>query len=74
MATAWGMVGFDGQIDGRPAQVRVAGGRALYEAVDFQDATRGEQVRLARLHVGADGLRAITRYVDPDAVLEVVYD
>lgn len=70
-ATAWELIGFDGA-DGE--SVRVAGGRALYEAVVFNDATPGEMVRLDRLEVSAGGLRVVNRYVDPDTLLEVVAD
>lgn len=74
--TAWDLIGFDG----RDGYVRVVGGRALYESVDFRDDTPGGQVRLSRLdHVTVTGepngpwqLRQVNRYVDPDTQLEVV--
>ena len=70
---AWDLIGFGGAIDGRPADVRIIGGTALYEAVDYNDDTPGCRVRLARLEVTADGFRQINRYVDPDTPLEIVY-
>jgi hypothetical protein len=78
VAVAWDLIGFDGNLssidagDG-PASVRVVGGRALYEAVDYKDGSR--RVRLARLTNTACGrLRQINRYVGPDVVLEVLSD
>lgn len=65
--TAWDLIGYDG-----PDFVRIKGGRALYEAVMYLDNTPGEQVKLARLDATADGLREISRYVDPDTELEIV--
>ena len=69
--TAWEMIGFDG--DGGNS-VRVQGGRALYEAVIYYDSTPGERVKLARLDARADGIHQVSRYVDPDTVLEIVPD
>lgn len=68
MTTAWDLIGFDGT----SGMVRVVGGRALYEAVDYQDSRGGKLVRLSRLDVTAGGLRQVDRYVDPDTPLEVV--
>jgi hypothetical protein len=62
---AWLWVGFDGT-DG---DLRVKGGRMLYEAADNNG---GETVRLARLAATDDGLRQINRYVEWDTVLEFV--
>ena len=63
--TAWDWIGFAG--DG--GQLRVEGGRTLYEAADNNG---GAHVRLARL-VEEDGrLRQINRYVDPHTPLEFV--
>lgn len=65
--TAWSLIGHDGP-------VRIVGGRTVYEAVDFSDATPGFQIRLSRLVPAASGvgIRQITRYVDPDTWLEVL--
>ena len=71
MQTAWDMIGFDGTA----GQVRVVGGRTLYEAVSYRDDTPGTQVRLSRLVFDTPGkLRQIDRYVDPDTPMEVVLD
>jgi hypothetical protein len=79
--TAWDLIGFDGfdethwPDDGehQPAWVRVKGGRALYEAVMYLDSTPGTQVKLARLDTApTGGLREVSRYVDPDTLLELV--
>jgi hypothetical protein len=72
---AWDLIGFDG----RDGSVRIKGGRALYESVDYNDTTPGEQVRLSRLdQVKCDDgrwrLRQVDRYVAPDTILEVVPD
>lgn len=80
-ATAWDLIGFDGNwpMDHDPygdepepvsASVRLAGGRALYEAVMIRDG--GNAVRLARLDVDSRGLRQVNRYVRWDDELEVV--
>jgi hypothetical protein len=69
--TAWNLIGFDSEWDGAPAEVRIQGGRTLYEAVMFIDNGLSEKPRLARL-VTDGGLRQINRYVDPDTVLEIV--
>lgn len=70
MPSAWDMIGFDGQ----EGTVRVVGGRALYESVDYDDSRAGRMVRLSRLDVGALGLKQVTRYVEPDTDLELVLD
>lgn len=78
--TAWELIGFDGNVaddklnEDVPVGVRVKGGRTLYEAVVFNDATPGERVRLDRLVSDSDGLHVVNRYVDADTVLEVVWD
>jgi hypothetical protein len=88
--TAWKLVGFGGNAsdldflltdwDGpanwpdAPASVRIKDGRTLYEAVDYNDHTPGDKVRLARVTVTADGIRQINRWVDADTTLEVVLD
>lgn len=60
--TAWELIGFYGQ-------VKVKGGRTVYESVDYRDDTPGTKVRLARL---GENLRQINRWVDPDTELEVI--
>lgn len=84
--SAWELIGFDGcwpapasyEAVTRPAQVRIQGGRALYEAVNFNDGTRGDRVKLSRLdeYIGDDGhkLYQVDRYVDADTILEVIFD
>jgi hypothetical protein len=62
-ATAWESIGFDEGL------FRIKGGRALYEAVMYNCANDGRLVKLARLE---DGPREVSRYVDPDTVLEFV--
>ena len=65
--TAWECIGFD-----QPGlYLRVAGGRALYEAAIYYDDTPGEHVKLVRLDT-QDGVRQVQRYVDPDTILQVV--
>lgn len=54
----------------RPAMVRLAGGRSLYESVGNDG---GRKVRLARLDPTPNGeLHAAVRYVEPETELEVV--
>lgn len=66
--TAWEMIGYDG-----PNYVRIKGGRALYEAVMFNEATgRQQKVLLARLEARETGIAQINRYVDPDTIIEEV--
>lgn len=82
MPTAWDLIGFDGfdathwPDDGehRAAWVRIEGGRALYEAVMYLDSTPGTKVKLARLESAPTGLHEVSRYVDPDTLLEIVED
>ncbi len=73
-STAWDLIGFDGQVDGEAARVRRKRGSVLYEAVSFNDDTPGDRVRLDRLSVDDEGLRADHVYVDPDTVLVVEID
>ena len=62
--TAWSLIGWD---DG---EVRIQGGRAVYDAVSYWDDTPGDQVSLQRIDVAADGrLRVVRWYVDPDTLL-----
>lgn len=81
---AWDLIGFDGNAEtvadydlrakvGRnPVDVRIAGGRARYEGVSYESSTaRSDRVRLFRLDT-ADGLREVSRRVDPDELLELV--
>lgn len=79
--TAWDLIGFGGNLQDldedapyQTASVRIIGGRTLYEAVDFNDETRGGRVRLARLQVTEHGIRQINRYVDPDTPVEIIPD
>lgn len=65
VVTAWTLVGESGEF-------RLVGGRAVYEAVDYNDETGGENVRLAKVVSDERGLRRINRYVDPDALVEVL--
>jgi hypothetical protein len=69
-ATAWELIGLVPD----NARVRIQGGRALYDEVIFWDDTPGEKVLLARLDVGARGLKQVNRYVEHNTVLEIVYD
>lgn len=64
--TAWNLIGWD---DGL---LRIKGGRAVYEAVIFYEDTRGDCVKLARLEATSDGIRQVSRYIDPDTELEPV--
>lgn len=68
--TAWDLIGFAAA----DRRVRIKGGRALYDLVAFNDDTPGTQVCLSRLDVGPRGLRAVTRYVDPDTLLDIIPD
>ena len=61
--TAWDLIGWD---DGK---LRIPAGRLTYDAVVFNDTTHGHRVRLDRLDVGANGIRVVNRYVDPDTLL-----
>lgn len=70
--TAWNLIGFDSDWDGKFASVRVKGGRTLYEAVMFIDNGRSDRPRLARLEADGGGIRQVNRYVDPDTVCEIV--
>ena len=63
--TAWELIGTD-------ELVRIVGGRVTYEAVDYNAAGTAHNVRLARLVSDRNGLRQISRYVDPDTRLEIV--
>lgn len=65
---AWELIGHEGTF-------KVAGGRVTYENVDFNDASPGDKVRLARLEpVDWMKLRQINRYVDADTLIEVIED
>lgn len=75
-ATAWDLIGWD---DGL---LRIAGGRAVYEAVSYHDSGRTDRVRLSRIAMvpaaemadGLPGLRQVNRYVDADTELVPVDD
>jgi hypothetical protein len=80
--SAWDLIGFDGSPETTEyltsrkfsggVYVRIVGGRALYEAVIYNDETGGQNVRLARLDSTPEGLRQTDRYVDADTRLELV--
>jgi len=62
---AWDLIGYEGSF-------RIAGGRTVYEAVLYNDASaKGDKVRLARLDT-RHGLRQINRWVEPDTPIEVL--
>lgn len=64
---AWDLIGHDGSF-------RLAGGRTIYEAVMYNEATaRSTRVRLVRLDTGG-GLHQVNRWVDPDTPVEVLED
>lgn len=63
--TAWNLIDHYGA-------VRIVGGRAIYESVVYCDHTHGEHVKLSRIDRGDGDLRVISRYVDPDTILEVL--
>jgi hypothetical protein len=67
--TAWDFIGFDG----RDGLVRIVGGRATYEAVDYDSSRGGKLVRLSRLDT-TRGLHVVTRYVAPDTRLQLIRD
>lgn len=61
------------ELIGSEGQFRVPGGRTIYDAVMFNDATaRGSRVRLARLAVTERGVRQVNRWIDWDAPIEVL--
>ena len=65
--TAWELIGHEGRF-------RLPGGRAVYEAVMYDEASaRGTRPRLARLETRG-GLRQVNRWVDPDQLIEVIDD
>jgi hypothetical protein len=62
---AWDLIGDEGSF-------RIKGGRTVYEAVMYNEATaRGDKVRLARVET-CDGIRQVNRWVDPDTLIEVI--
>lgn len=61
--TAWAAIGWD---DG---PFRIKGGRTKYEAVMYNAHNNGRLVKLARLDT-KHGVREVSRYVEPDTVLE----
>ena len=66
-STAWDAIGWDN------GPFRIKGGRAIYQAVMFNCATHGDQVKLARLEVTADRkIREVSRYVAPETMLEFI--
>lgn len=66
--SAWDLIGHEGKF-------RLIGGRTVYEAVLFNDATSTSgRPRLARLDVSGEWPRQINRYVDPDTEVEVLED
>jgi hypothetical protein len=57
---------------GHEGRFRLPGGRTVYEAVLYDEATaRGARPRLARLET-AGGLRQVNRWVDWDQPVEVI--
>lgn len=82
--TAWELIGYEGSPESVSDEalrrligpnltcVRISGGRALYEQVDFADDRPGTRVRLGRVDVGEHGLRGVTRWVEPETELEIV--
>lgn len=63
---AWELIGEDGSF-------RLPGGRALYDAVMYNDATaRSDRVRLARLVATPEGIYQLNRWVDWDQPIEVL--
>jgi hypothetical protein len=72
IGTAWDLIGYDGG-------VKIVGGRTTYDSVFYDDSNpRQRRVRLDRLQPVERGfgappkLRTISRYVDPDELLEVI--
>ena len=68
-ATAWESIGWDN------GPFRIAGGKAIYQAVSYQCGPReGQTVLLSRLgeyvNGRAVGLRQVNRRVEPDTLLE----
>jgi hypothetical protein len=63
------------ELIGNEGVFRLPGGRTLYEAVMFNDATaRGDRPRLVRLEARPGGLHQVDRYVDWDQPIEVIRD
>ena len=64
--TAWELIGETGVF-------RVPGGRATYTDVMYNEATaRTDRVQIARLDAGENGLRQVTRWIEPDQELEIL--
>jgi hypothetical protein len=60
------LIGYEGQF-------KIPGGRVVYEAVLYVEATaRGDKPRLARIQIEADGLHQVNRWVDWDQPIEVI--
>lgn len=65
--TAWEMIGWDNGL------FRIVGGRATYEAVMYNCATGGRLVKLAKLVPVKGGIREVSRYVEPETMLETQF-
>jgi hypothetical protein len=66
VTTAFDLIGYDGDDN-----IRIVGGRTLYETVLVRDGYDDGPVRLVRIDM-RDGIRQINRYVHPDTPVELV--
>lgn len=67
-ATAWAAAGGDPE----GCEIRIPGGRVVYDAAWVQFGPRGgEKIRLSRVVSKPDGLREYVRWVRPDDVVEI---
>jgi hypothetical protein len=63
------------ELIGHEGVFRLPGGRATYEAVEYNDAyARGSRPRLARLEARPGGIHQINRWVDWEQPIEVLRD
>jgi len=61
------------ELIGEEGLFRLPGGRTVYEAVMYDEATaRGSRPRLARLDTSRGGIRQVNRWVDWDQPVEVI--
>jgi hypothetical protein len=61
------------ELIGQEGAFRLPGGRTVYEAVMYDEATaRGDRPRLARLDTSSGGIRQINRWVDWDQPIEII--
>ena len=65
-ATAWELIGWD---DGN---IRIKGGKAIYQAVMYNCENEGDCVKLCRLEGRSDGIVEVKRYVKPDTIIEIL--